>query len=149
MDRTNGSTESRPAVRGLLAEGDARLGQVVGGHFDVDLVADADADEVFAHLAGNVGEDFMAVGQRDTKHRSGQHLADRSVQFNWLFFGHATAWAVPLVYRNRLSQMTSFIILSAWKLPLPRPKIKSNFLCFRLANGLYENGSLGYGIHQQ
>ena len=132
-----------------MAKRYAGLAQVIRRHLDIDPVTYTDADEVFAHLAGDVGEDLVSVGQRDTKHRSGQHLADRSVQFNWLFFGHATAWAVPLVYRNRLSQMTSFIILSAWKLPLPRPKIKSNFLCFRLANGLYENGSLGYRIHQQ
>jgi hypothetical protein len=75
-----------------------------------------------------MGEDFVAVGQCDTKHRSGQHLADRSLQFNWLFFGHATAFAFALVYRTRLSRTTLFIILSAGKLPLLQPKIKSNFL---------------------
>ena len=41
--------------------GDARPVQVVGRHLEVDLVADADADEIFAHFAGNMREHLMAV----------------------------------------------------------------------------------------
>ena len=73
---------------GLLAEGDARLAQIVRGHFDVDLVADADADEVLAHLAGDMSEDLVAVGQGHAKHRPGQDLRHPAVQFDWLFFSH-------------------------------------------------------------
>jgi len=83
-----------------MPERDPRLAQIVRGHLDIDLVADADADEVFAHFAGNMGEDFMAVWQSDAKHCPGQHLADRPLQFNWLFFGHATAFVATLVYRK-------------------------------------------------
>ena len=68
--------------------GDACLVQVVGRHFDVDLVADADADEVLAHFAGDMGQDFMAIGQGDPEHGTGQHLGDVAGQFNGLFFGH-------------------------------------------------------------
>ena len=71
-----------------MPESDARLAEVVGGHFDVDLVADADADEIFSHLAGDVGEDFVAVGQRDAEHRARQHLSDSACQFDGIFFGH-------------------------------------------------------------
>jgi len=71
-----------------VAEGDAGLAEVVGGHFDVDLVADADADEILAHLAGDVGEDLMAVGQGHAKHGPRQDLGDLAVQFDWLFFSH-------------------------------------------------------------
>ena len=71
--------------------GNARPVQVVGRHLDVDLVADADADEIFAHFAGDVSEHFMAVGQSHAEHRAGQHLRDVSHQFNWLFFGHWTS----------------------------------------------------------
>jgi hypothetical protein len=46
--------------------------------FHIDLVADADADEMFAHFAGDVGEHFMAVGQSHPEHRAGQHLRDVS-----------------------------------------------------------------------
>src|SRR5271170_25187 len=75
-----------------VPERDPRLAQIVRRHLDVDPVTDADANEVLAHLAGNMRKDFMAVGQSDAKHRAGQHLADRPLQFNWLFFGHATAF---------------------------------------------------------
>ena len=42
----------------LLAEDDSASGQVVGGEFYLDLVAGEDADEMFAHFAGDVAEDF-------------------------------------------------------------------------------------------
>lgn len=72
-----------------MAEGDAGLAEIVGGHLDVDAVADADTDEVLAHLAGDVGEDFVAVGQVDTEHGPGQDLRDDARQFNWFFFCQA------------------------------------------------------------
>ena len=72
-----------------MTESDACLAEVVGGHLDIDFVADADADEVFAHLAGDMGEDFVSVGQGDSEHGAGQHLGYRAGQFDWFFFGHA------------------------------------------------------------
>ena len=83
-----------------MAESDAGLAKVVGGHFDVDLVADADADEVFAHLSGDMGEDFVAIGQSDAEHGSGQDLGHRTGHFNWFFFGHAAVY----VYNKRGSE---------------------------------------------
>jgi len=68
--------------------GDARLVEVVGRHLDVDRVADVNADEVFAHLAGDVREHLVAVGQCDAEHGAGQHLFHVSHQLDWLFFGH-------------------------------------------------------------
>ena len=75
----------------FLAKGDAGFAEVVGGHLDFDLVAHADADEVFAHLAGNMGEDFMAVGKGHAKHGARQHLGHGSGQFDGFFFCHANA----------------------------------------------------------
>ncbi len=80
-----------------MAEGDAGLAEVVGRHFDVDLVADADADEVLAHFAGDVGEDLMAVGQGDAKHRPRQDLGDLAVQFDWLFFSHGSRFGFRIL----------------------------------------------------
>jgi hypothetical protein len=34
-----------------MPEGDASLSEIVRGHFDIDLVANADADEILAHFA--------------------------------------------------------------------------------------------------
>jgi hypothetical protein len=77
----------RAAVSGV-AVGDAGFVQVVLGHFDIDLITDGDADKVFAHFAGNVREDFVAVGQFDPKHGARQHLRDGSRQFDVLFSWH-------------------------------------------------------------
>ena len=71
-----------------MPECNARLAEVVGRHLDVDLVSDIDADEVFAHFAGDVSEDFVAVGEGDAKHRARQHLGHRTSQLNWFFFWH-------------------------------------------------------------
>jgi hypothetical protein len=72
-----------------MAEGDAGFAEVVGRHFDVDFVTDTDADEVLAHLAGDVGEDFVTVGQSDAKHGARQHLGNDTGQFNGFFFSQA------------------------------------------------------------
>jgi hypothetical protein len=72
-----------------VAERNPRFAEVVGGHLDIHPVADADADEVFAHLAGDVGEDFVAVGESDTEHGAGQHLVHNSSNLYGLFFGQA------------------------------------------------------------
>lgn len=69
-----------------VTEGDARLAEVVGGHLDVDAVADADADEVFAHLAGDVGENFVAVGEGHAEHGAGEDLGHGSCNFYGFFF---------------------------------------------------------------
>ena len=49
------------------AENDATLGEVVGGHFHLDLVADVEADEILPHFAGDVGQNFVPVGELDTE----------------------------------------------------------------------------------
>ena len=68
---------------------DSRLAKVVGRHFDLHLIADTDADEVFSHLAGDVGQHLMPVGQGHAKHRARQNLGYRPDQFDWFFFCHA------------------------------------------------------------
>ena len=72
-----------------MSIGDASLVQIVGGHFDIDLVADADADEIFPHFAGDMRQNLMPVWQRDPEHGAGQHLRHAAGQFNWLFCGHS------------------------------------------------------------
>ena len=57
---------------------DAGLGQIVGRHFELHAVAGGQADETLAHLAGDVREDLMAVGQLHPKHGARQHLGDGS-----------------------------------------------------------------------
>ena len=76
--------------RGSLphAERDSRFGQVVGGHFQSYTVANGEADEVFAHLAGDMREDFMLVVQRHSEHGARQNRFDNAFQFDRLFCAH-------------------------------------------------------------
>src|SRR5690348_8311342 len=51
----------KPAMRSAVAEGDAGFAEVVRGHFDVYLVTDVNADEVFTHFTGDMSEDFVTI----------------------------------------------------------------------------------------
>ncbi|KAF5292107.1 hypothetical protein FQR65_LT20328 [Abscondita terminalis] len=84
-----------PDVPGLFhAVGDTALGEVVGGHFDLYLVASQDADVILAHATGNMGNDFVAVFQFDPEHGVGQGLSDRAFKFDGIVFRHANPWCV-------------------------------------------------------
>ncbi len=83
-----------------FAIGDPRFGQIVGRHLDFDFVANADADEILSHLARNVSQHLVTVGQRHPEHRAGQNLRYRSGQFNGFFFRHVPVFLTgidPLV----------------------------------------------------
>src|SRR5262245_2945349 len=57
----DGEKPFEPSSTLLETIGDAALGQVVGGHFDENLVARQNADAVLAHAAGRVGDDLVFV----------------------------------------------------------------------------------------
>jgi hypothetical protein len=71
-----------------MPKSDPGFAQIVGRHFDIDPIAHANSDEVFAHLAGDVGEDLVTVGKGDSKHGARQNLSHRSDNLNWFFFSH-------------------------------------------------------------
>jgi hypothetical protein len=57
-----------------MAVDNAGFIQIVGGHFHIHFVAHGNADKILAHFAGDMGKDFMAVGQRDAEHCAREHL---------------------------------------------------------------------------
>jgi len=71
-----------------VAEGDSGFAQIVRGHFHVYFVTDADAYEILAHFAGDMGENFVTGRQGNAEHGAGQHLGHRAGQFYWLFLCH-------------------------------------------------------------
>ena len=90
-----------PAERLLVAVGDAATGQVVGAQLDNNPILRKDPDVVLSHLARDVGEHFVSVGQLNTKHRVGQSFDNCAFDLDdTVFFGHslfvAKSW-VPLV----------------------------------------------------
>lgn len=71
-----------------MAINNTRFVQIVGGHLNIDLVANGDADEIFPHFTRNMGQDLVPVGKRDPEHCPRQNLCHISRQFYWLFFRH-------------------------------------------------------------
>ena len=68
-----------------MAENDAAFGEVIRRHFQADAVTCGKADEMFAHLTGDVGKNFVLVIQLHFEHRARQNCGDRSFQFDMLF----------------------------------------------------------------
>ena len=83
-----------------MPKGDARFAKVVRGDFNVDAVADADANEVLAHLARNMCEYLVTIGKRHAEHCSGKHLGHRAFQFNRFFFRHSPDRLGPWARRH-------------------------------------------------
>jgi len=60
-----------------MSERDPRLAQIVRRNFHVYSITNTDTDKILAHLPRDVGEDLVAIGEGDTKHRPRQHLRYR------------------------------------------------------------------------
>jgi hypothetical protein len=74
------------------AESDPRLAEIVRRHFHPHTVTNGEADEMLAHLAGNVGQHFVLIVQRDAKHGSWKDCFDHTFQLNRLFTTHTYFW---------------------------------------------------------
>lgn len=66
--------EDGQASRSALPESNTRLAQIVRRHFNIHFVSDTDPDKILAHFARNMGQYFVAVGQRHAKHCPRQYL---------------------------------------------------------------------------
>src|SRR2546429_9860149 len=71
-----------------VTEGNAPFAQVVGRKLQRDLVTGNDANVVLAHLPRAVGNELVAVVERDAIARIGQHFVDDAIHFKNLFLGH-------------------------------------------------------------
>ncbi len=72
--RRGGSNRNRVGI--LESINDAGFGGVVRRHLHFHPVANCKPNKAFAHLSRNVGKNKMVVGERDAKHRSGEHCRD-------------------------------------------------------------------------
>lgn len=69
-----------------MPEGDTALAEVVWRQFERHLVAGQDADMVFPHFSGGIGDELVAVFQINTETGIRQHLGNAAVHFNQFFF---------------------------------------------------------------
>ena len=70
------------------AVNDARLVDVLGGHFHLHQVTDGDLDEVLAQLSGDVGQHLVAVFEFDAEHGPWEDGDDFTFYFYNSGFGH-------------------------------------------------------------
>ena len=75
-------------IRLFHAIGDAALGQIVGRHLDLDLIAGQDADVVLAHTARDVRGHDMTVLELHAEHGVRQGVEHRTVHFYLIVFCH-------------------------------------------------------------
>src|SRR5687767_13482757 len=103
-----------------MAKSDAGFAQVIGRHLDAYLIADADANEVFAHLSGNMSEHRMPIGQRHSEHRARQYLSDSASNLDWLFFHHRSIIRQIFVTPERLRPVRASVAPHGEKLRFSR-----------------------------
>jgi len=75
-----------------LAVDDEAAGRIVGRDRDGDPVAEHHADPVAADLAGELGQDLVAVVELDPKVTALRDQDDFAVEMNELFFAHGILW---------------------------------------------------------
>ena len=87
----SGSTKVERAGGGAsaVAEDDAAAGQVIGAELNNDTVLREDPDVVLAHLARDVCEHLVTVGQLNPEHRVRERLHDRALDLDdTVLLGH-------------------------------------------------------------
>src|SRR5690554_660914 len=86
---TSGAGASGAA--GEVTVDDTGLAEIVRRHFQRDFIPGQNADVVLAHFAAGVGNNIMAVVQRDAETGIGQYFSDKTTHFDEFFFGHETS----------------------------------------------------------
>ena len=85
-----GAVGVRRTEQSFLPEDDPATGKVIRREFYLDLVAGEDADEVFAHFAGDVAEDLAggaALVKAELEHGVGQRGSNSRFDFDRFRFG--------------------------------------------------------------
>ena len=91
-------SQQQKCKHSAVAVSDPALGQIVGRHFNLDLVAGQDADVVLAHPAGDMGDDLVAILQLDPEHGVREGFRDSAFEFDDVVFRHVGAGAIPEVW---------------------------------------------------
>ncbi len=76
----------------LVAVGDTATIEVVYGKLYLDFIAREDLDVVHTHLAGNVGQDFVAVFELNLKHCVRKGFNNSSLKFNCILLSQDSSF---------------------------------------------------------
>jgi hypothetical protein len=99
-----------------FAEDYTSLRQIVGRDLHAHPIAGNNPDEVFAHLAGDMSEHKVSVGQFQPEHRARQDIDHNSFSNNRLFFSHRETRLLPKILleinpsRKRSQSLASFLV---------------------------------------
>ena len=99
-----------------FAEDYAGLRQIVGRNLHTDTIPGNNSDEVFSHLAGDMSEHDVPVGQFQPEHRARQDIDHNSLSNNRLFFSHRETRLLPKILleinpsRKRSQSLASFLV---------------------------------------
>lgn len=87
-------------MRLFFTENDAAFGEVVGGHFNRDLITGQNANTVFPHAARCVGDDFVFIRQEFyAKCRVGQKFHHLPLKLEQVFFSQGKVSYIGLQIR--------------------------------------------------
>ena len=70
----------------LASPGDPATGQIIGRHLNGYLVTGQDLDKVHSQLAGNGGQNGVAIADIDLKHCVGQVVGYDTLNLNYVVF---------------------------------------------------------------
>jgi hypothetical protein len=105
-------------------EGNSRLGEIVRRHFEANAIPGCQPDEMFAHFARDVGQDFVLVVQFYLEHRSRQNRGNRSFHLNMLLT-HSPMDASKSAARRKPTRRLEIILLLARKFAASAPATTS------------------------
>ena len=84
-----------------MAEGDAALGQIIGGKFQGYSIASQNADAVTTQATRKVGKDNTILFKLHTEKPAGKFFEDRACYFNTVFFTQSFILAYSLTDRTK------------------------------------------------
>lgn len=71
-----------------MTVGNAAFGKIVRADVDGHTISGKDANVVFSHFTGNMGDDLVVVFELDPKHGVGQRVDNFAFELNFIFFCH-------------------------------------------------------------
>src|SRR5947209_1496642 len=110
VTRAGANVKTKPARLSAAPVDDAAAREIIRRDLDFDAVAGDDADEVLAHAAGDVGDDFVPVVQLDAELRVGERLFDAAFGLDRLFLRHGSFPRECTEVRSQRSEVRLFLL---------------------------------------
>ena len=92
----------------LASPGDPTLSQIIGRHLNSYLVTGQDLNKIHTELAGNGGQNFVAVADVHAEHCVGQVVGNDALNLDYVVFCQVVILlGVTLQFLTQISQISS------------------------------------------